>query len=214
MKNPFNLPKQKFSYSQMSLWLKNKEGYRAKYYRGEPQHETAEMIFGKLIAKRLEDNDPALSFIPRYEKSEQGIEINLEGLPIIGYLDSFDPSKNKFREYKTSHLGRDGKLPWNRVLVAKHDQLPFYSFLIEQKYGEVDPMCHLDWIETDWKKKTIEFQGMTLTGDTRELLLTGNIKTFPRRIAKWERKRIKDLIIKTAEEISKDYKSYQQSVLR
>ncbi len=191
----YNLPKKRLSYSQVILWLKNKEQYRQRYYLNEKGHENAEMLFGKTIAKNLELNLPELSFIPRYEVSEHGINVEIDGVIVQGYIDSFDPDKNKFREYKTGHLNLKGIPPWDIVAVHKHEQLPFYSLLIEATEGSVDPICHLDWIETEFKSKTMEFQGMTLEAQSRELILTGRIESWERKIDPWERKRIRDMIL-------------------
>src|SRR5574338_1078197 len=98
-----NLPKKYLSYSQMNTWLKNKEAYRSRYYRGEKQHENPEMLFGKKIAKMLEDpkDHPVLSKIPHYSISEYGIKTEVDGIPVIGYIDSYDPDTKSFLEYKT-----------------------------------------------------------------------------------------------------------------
>ncbi len=211
-----NLPKKYLSYSQFNTWIKNKEAYRARYYRGEKQHENPEMIFGKQIAKMLEDPaavdaHPVLSKIPRYSVSEHPIKVDVDGVPVIGYIDSFDPVTKSFIEYKTGHLNKDGQTPWNTVSIRKHEQLPFYSLLVELSEGEVNRVCHLVWMETRFKEKSIEFDGHTLTAGTRELELTGIRNTFKRIITKWERKRIRDLIKKVAGEISEDFTNYQKT---
>lgn len=207
----YNLPRSYLSYSSWSLWKKNKQAFRQKYYLNEASFETVETVFGKNIAKRLEDKDPALSFIPSYSKSEHGIETLIGDVPVKGYLDTFEPKTFSFGEYKTGHLNKDGKAPWDIVKVAKHDQLPFYSLLIESKYGKVDRVTYLHWIETKFKEKKIMFEGIELIADTRELELTGRIETFKRIIPKWERDEIKKSIIKVAEEISLDYTQYEKS---
>jgi hypothetical protein len=96
------------------------------------------------------------------------------------------------------------------LTVAKHEQLPFYSLMIEEACGKVDALCHLDWIETVFSKKQVEFDGQMLEADGGELMLTGTIQSFPRRIAKWERKRMREMIRKAAEDISEDYARYEK----
>lgn len=210
-----NLPKKYLSYSQLNTWLKNKEVYRDKYYRGEKQHENPEMVFGKQIAKMLEDHEaikihPVLSKVPHYSVSEHGIKTEIDAIPVMGYIDSFDPKTKSFIEYKSGHLTRNGNFPWSQVSVRKHEQLPFYSLLIEQTEGYVNRVCHLIWLETVFKKKTIDFDGHILTSPSRDLELTGRIETFKRIITKWERKRMRDLISKVAWEISEDFTNYQK----
>lgn len=205
------LPKSHLSYSAISLWQKNKEQFRAKYYENEPQAETAEMIFGKKIAKLLEEKpkDKILRKVPRYRRSEQRIEIYVGHVPVLGYIDTFAPRKCAFREYKTGHTRADGSAPWNAVAVLKHDQLPFYSLLIKLWRGKVTELCHLDWLETEWAQKKVMFDGHELSGQGSELRLTGRIETFERVIEEWERERIADIIQKSAQEISDDFKLWK-----
>lgn len=204
----YNLPKKRLSYTQVSMWKSNRDQYRKRYYMNQDTFETVEMRFGKRIAKMLEANDPLVAFVPRYSTSEHGINVDIQGILVQGYIDSFDAKKKAFREYKTGHMNTKNQAPWNDVLVHKHDQLPFYSLLIEESEGSVDPVCYLDWIETEFKKKTREFQGMTLISESRDLILTGKIKTFKRRIEKWERDRIREMILNTAREVSEDYTNW------
>lgn len=211
----YNLPKGYLSYSQVHLWMTNKSAYRKKYYEGEPSFETVETIFGKKIARIMEDPKeikkyPTLKKVPRYKVSEYNIEVTIANIPIKGYLDSFRPKDLSFLEFKSGHTNKDGKPPWNKVKVSKHDQLPFYSLLIEKKHNKVNRVCHLVWIETRFKEKTVKFMGHTLTADSRELELTGQIKIFKRIIPKWERERMRKLIVKTAKEIHKDFTAYEQ----
>ncbi len=210
-----NLPKKYLSYSQYALWKKNRDQYRARYYENAPPFETAETIFGKNIAETLEDKNlvekhPVLSLIPRYSEPEYSVKVEIEGIPLMGYLDSYDPEGHAICEYKTGHLSIDGKVPWNDVKVAKHEQLPFYSLLIKTAHGKVDPKVKLVWIETKFKNKNIEFNGNTLTSQTRELELTGKFQVFERHIYKWELDKMKENIIKVAKEIHEDFTAYQQ----
>lgn len=208
------LPKKYLSYSSISLWNKDKDAFRRKYYEGEKSVETAEMIFGKKIARLLEnpaelEKHPVLNRVPRYKESEHKIDIEIEGIPVIGYLDSFCPDTFSILEFKSGHASSSGKDPWDKVKVMKHDQLPFYSLLVEEKYNKVNSECQLVWIETEFKKQQTEFDGHILERETRDLLLTGKIEIFKRKIAKWERERMRELIIKTAQEIHEDFKNYK-----
>lgn len=211
----YNLPRKYLSYSSWSLWKKDKDTFRRKYYLNEPSPENRETIYGKKIARLLEDREevkkhPTLSLIPHYEKSEHGINIEIDGLPIRGYLDLFQPDTFSFIEIKTGHLNKYNKPPWDKVSVHRHDQLPFYSLLVESKYGKVDRITYLYWLETKWKEKSVEFDGHLLTGKTTDLELTGNIHQFKRIIPKWERNLIKEDIIRVAKEISQDFTHYEK----
>jgi len=80
--------------------------------------------------------------------------------------------------------------------------------LIKEAYGTVTSLTHLDWIETEKKYKSTEFDGMVREGNTYELQLTGRVETFERKIAEWERKRWEKIIKETALEISTDYEQW------
>jgi hypothetical protein len=64
-------------------------------------------------------------------------------------------------------------------------------------------------METQWKKKEIDFDGMKLEGQSQELELTGRIEIFTRRIVGWEHKRIEEMIVQTAREVSEDFTKWQ-----
>ncbi len=199
-----NLPKEYLSWSQINVWLKSKEQYRQQYYFGKKSPDTPQMMYGREIAEALENNDPTLAHIPRYANPEQSLKVTLDGIPLIGYLDSYDPKKHTFLEYKTS----SSEKTWNALSVRKHDQLTMYSMMIEEQYGKVRNLCHLVELKTAWKTKTVEFDGIMLEGISRELMLTGEFNMFPRRIEKWERERMKEIIKRVATEIEQDYATY------
>jgi len=205
VKEKYTLPRGYLSYSAYSLWKKDKEAFRRRYYDNEKPFETAETIFGKSIATHLEELK-SIDGLTVYSHPEYKIEVELNGLNILGYLDSFDPARFRFKEFKTGHLNPQGKAPWDKVKVQKHEQLVFYSMLIEMRHGRVDPLCELSWMETEFVNKSMKFEGHILHAESRELRLTGKIQTFKRKIFKWEREKLKKEIIKIAKEISDDYK--------
>jgi len=207
MKNNILLPREYISYSAYSLWKKDRGAFRRRYYENEKPFETAETLFGKTIADHLEQLK-SIEGLDVYGTPEHKIEVEYKGIKILGYLDDFDPKGLRFNEFKTGHLSPEGKAPWDRVKVQKHEQLVFYSMLVEMKYGKVDPVCCLKWMETSFINKSVEFEGHTLETQSRELKLTGKILTFKRKIYKWERENLKKEIIKTVLEISNDYKKY------
>lgn len=205
MKQIYNLPKPYLSYSAWNLFKTNKDEFRARYYEGKPSMITPEILFGKKIAKELEDDDKIVG-------SETRIEIEITpGLKLLGYLDGFDEDTFAITEYKTGHLDVKGKVPWTQVKVQKHKQLDWYSLLVKTKYKKVNPIVTLVWLETEFIKDTVEFAGHKLEGVTRKLQLTGKEKIFKRRIVEWERKKIKEEIISVAKAISEDYTTWEKT---
>ena len=205
MKVKLNLPRDHFSYSQMDLWLKNREAYRERYYRGGPSFENTATIFGKRIAKMLEDGvaDPVLDKVPKYQFMEHRIELKVNGIPFLGVMDSFSKRMKSFYEYKT------GKEKWDQLRAEKHSQLVVYALLTKLKYGTFDPWAKLVWIETRNRPETRTFDGHDLEGNSNEIEFTGKIQIFHRKIENWELNRMKQLIKKTALAISEDYTKFQ-----
>jgi hypothetical protein len=187
------------------LWQKDKAQYRARYYENGPAFENAETIFGKKIAKMLEDgiDDKILNRVPRYQYKEYRIELKVGGVKFLGVLDSFSKRMKRVLEFKT------GKIPWDAVRTAKHDQLVVYSLLVKKKFGKVDPWCRLVWIPTRYKMTSEMVGSRMMEGESREIeLIDTKPLVFRRRIAEWERKRMREKIVECAKEISEDYSNY------
>ena len=202
----YNLPRGYLSYSAWDLWCKSKEAFRRRYYENEKPFETPETAFGKKIAEMVEnDEHHGVLEIINYPKKEYEIDIVVDDLRLLGRLDQFHDTELRIHEIKTGHRNPKGKVPWDTIKVRKHKQLVFYSLLVELKHGTVHPEVILQWIETKFSRKSVEFDGHVLTTKSKELELTGYIKTFKRRVHKWERiKMLKD-IKQSAREISNDY---------
>lgn len=205
----YNLPKKYLSYSAYSLWKSSKEQFRKRYYLNEKPFETRETILGKETDKFL-DSGGNIEGVISYSHPQHKIEVEYQGLPLLGYLDSFNMEDFRILERKTGHKCPKGKEPWNKIKVQKHVQLVFYSALVELKYGKVHPEVILQWLETDFVDHTIEFQGYTLTSKKKDLKLTGRVETFKRRISKWERTNLLKDLLATASAISDDYTQWQE----
>lgn len=199
------LPRGYLSYSAYALWKRDRGAFRQKYYYGAPSFETPETMYGRDIAKAFENNDPRVAHVPRYPISEHSIKIAYKGITLLGYIDSYDPARHAFLEYKTGHTRKDGSAPWSQLLVAKHEQLDFYSLLIELKEGSVARECELIWLETEKKYKSTDFEGISLQSSTYTLELTGRVERFARKIYAYDRKAIAQEIVRVAHDIATDY---------
>ena len=208
------LPRPYLSHSAKALWKSNREGFRNKYYRpGGPQSSSPEMDFGKDIAKQLETleiTNPILKgFIddgklPVYPVRELKIEVTVEGVPLLGYLDMFHPDTLAFRDQKTGHS------KWTSEIVNKHPQLPFYAILIHATRGSVAEVCHLDWMQTEMVD---EFDSLKINGKEYSVpcsvpRFTGHIESFERVITPLDRFAELQDIVQCAHEVSADYQNY------
>lgn len=205
MKSKIVLPKPYLSYSAASLWWKNKQEFRDVYYLNKPKQDTPYTIFGKELSEKLQANDPLYEGVPRFSTYEERIELDIDGVRVLSYLDCFDIGTKAFIEHKTSIRNKDGTHKWTPSVVQKHDQLPWYSLMVKEKYGRVQKKCRLVYMETEWKEL-----GSGI-GKTMRLGYTGNFQVFDRSIEQWERDRIRELIVTTAHEISEDYALWKQN---
>jgi len=214
-----NLPKGYLSFSSMQLWQSSKDQFRKKYYSTDPYVlETPYTLFGKAIGETLEDKEataahPVLSKIPSYDIPEYGIEVDIEGVPIKGFLDSFCPYSFSILEYKTGIRPASGKPAWNALKVKKHDQLPLYALMVQTLHGYVNPVTKLVWLETEWAEECEDtaFNNTTYQTCKPALRLTGDFKVFKREVKEWELLKMRQKIVRIAQEISADYTLYQQT---
>ncbi len=203
------LPKPYLSYSQMRVWLDDKEQYRDRYYRGITEAGSKYMMFGSEIAKGLEDGSIVVPGLITYPVQEYQCKIDVEGVPFYAYIDQYDPAEHKFREIKTGSMRPNGAPRWTQRDVDNHMQLDVYSLLIQMKDGEVADLCHLDWLKTRPKVKTmIDAFGNMLSSQSNEMELAGEVVSFPRIITQNERDRMRVIIRSVAHEISEDYSAY------
>ncbi len=210
------LPKKYLSYSQIRLWLDDKEAYRRRYYMGIDGPGSKYMLFGSEFAKGIEDGTIVLPALTVYPIKEFDVKVDVDEVPFNGWIDNFDPSRFKFREIKTGSARADGKPRWTQELVNKHLQLDIYSLCVWLKLGKVDDECHLDWVKTEPGKKcrTDFHTGQEVcVDDQSKMALTGKVESFARVITHEERMRAKALIKSVAYEISADYSAWRKGNL-
>jgi len=193
------LPKQYLSWSSFSLWQSNKDRYKKMYFENSEPLDTKYLRFGKSIASSIEDGTyiGSLPNLVVYPVVEFKINTKIGDVDILSYIDSYDPEKNIFREYKT------GKIPWTQAKVQKHGQLLFYAVALRAITGIAPQHCHLDWIET----KEVESSGVWDIHE-KKVELTGKILTFFRELDERELDRMEQEIINVAQEISKEYRKF------
>ena len=106
-----------------------------------------------------------------YDVREYEIRTTVRGIPILSYIDDYDPVKNVFREKKT------GKIPWTQAKVIKHGQLVFYAVALKHSIGKIPEYCDLDWMQT--KDGAIECDDFWRENE-KIVQVTGYIKSFHR----------------------------------
>jgi len=205
--NKIILPKNYLSWSAMSCWLSSRARFRREYFEcySNGKLDTKYLRFGKGIAELIEKgkHKELLPELEVYDVREFEIKTVVNGIPILSYLDDYDPVNNVFREKKT------GKIPWTQAKVIKHGQLVFYATALKHKCGKIPEYCHLDWIET--KVGTIEVDDFWRENEDI-IQVTGKIKSFHREFDEREIEKMEDLIVKSANEISEAYQLFLKEI--
>jgi hypothetical protein len=86
--NDLKLPKGYLSFTQIECWEKSPDTYRKKYYGGVQFATTPAMEFGNFVTKAMENNEEWVAFIPRLEKFERELLVNVEGIPVKAAIDN------------------------------------------------------------------------------------------------------------------------------
>jgi hypothetical protein len=107
------------------MWKGSKKTYRKRYYENEPNFYSVEAKFGSEVATMIEKDHSSVKHIKKYSEPEHKFIVEMGGVEVIGFLDSFDPETNSFLEYKTRR--DNAKKQWDQKRVDKHKQLDFYS---------------------------------------------------------------------------------------
>lgn len=200
------LPKPHLSWSQYSCWVSNPTRYRKEYFECGKKLDTKYLRFGKGIAGMIEKNEH-LKILPDlvvYDMPEFEIKTDVEGVPILSYIDSYNSIDNVYREFKT------GKVPWTKAKVLKHGQLVFYAVALKHGIGEAPEECWLDWIQT--KEVTSDDFDDFWRENEKKVHITGKIMSFHRPFHEIEIKRMEKSIVKVAHEISNAYKSFLMEI--
>jgi hypothetical protein len=205
-KHLYGYKKWYLSYSALDLWRSSKTQYRKRYYLEEPEKiENKYTRFGKKVHGWIENGLLHLPDYPDTEfTSEYRIIERISGIPIMAYIDLYDPITHRFADVKT------GKSKWTPSKVQKLDQLPIYSLLIQQHTGHVTDECAVVWIGTECHtpENTSPFAG---AGQEEALRLTGDMAVLKRTVDQDERNRWRERIVTLASEIEKDYQDYKNN---
>ena len=208
---PLTLPKGYLSHSQIELWKRSKKDYRIRYYEGKPMYITPELTFGKKIAEQYEAlhtdekvqvDSPVLQTVSRGNIAEYKLECELNGVPVLGFIDSFDESNNTIYELKT------GKVPWTQARVERHQQLLMYASCVKALHGKYNPYVKLIWLKTHKVDGIIEIDGVKCSHP--EIQLTGDKEEFIRIVHADELVDYQNEVEEIARAISEDYSVWKR----
>lgn len=193
------LPRGYLSHSSITCFKQSKDRFRREYLEGGRKLDTKYLRLGKSIASMIEENKhhDILPNLPVYELREHEIRVEIQGVPILCYLDDCKSDFTSFRDKKT------GMKTWSLAKVQKSEQLLLYATAIRAKYGVTPKTAYIDWIETITEKN----DKIGLHNDD-QVLLTGKHKSYKREFDKKELDRMEKEVVKVANEISEYYKNW------
>jgi len=209
----YNLPRGYLSSSACDLWETNPNAYREKYYLHSRGFDSPYTDFGKWFADDIEKYPAKYPNIPKGDIGEFPVKWTIEGVPVLGYLDSFCTKTKTIFEYKTSIV--KGSDSWNQVKVQKWKQLPFYAMCIHSMFGKYHPVIKLVVMQTEWAdicKETRFGTRMIVECDKKLQFASGSLDgpvIYERTIELWEVKAMKQRLVRIATEISTDYTQWQ-----
>jgi hypothetical protein len=190
----------------MSCWITSPDRFRREYFECGKKLNSKYLRYGKDIAGLIETgkHKELLPDLIVYDVRELEIKTNICGVPILSYLDDYDPVNNVFREKKT------GKSPWTQAKVIKHGQLVFYATALKHSIGKIPEYCDLDYIQTREIRESDIDDFWRVKEDTVQV--TGYIKSFHRVFHEVEIEKMEELIVKSANQISEAYQNFLKEI--
>jgi len=145
--------KRPLSWSALSSFEYRPSDWYKRYVLKESTPPSIEMVFGKKVGEKLADDPDFLPHIPRLPVFEQRLSTIFDGIPLVGYIDSFDFDNKKLLEYKT------GRNIWDKVRADKHGQIDAYLLMLYLEY-QIRPEemeCAVVWMPTHIKDGKVTF---------------------------------------------------------
>lgn len=135
--------KRPLSWSAISSFEYDPAQWYSKYILHETPTDSAEMRWGRMVADSFQTKTP-LAPVTLYPVVEQKLSVVFNDVPLVGWIDTYDPKTHNFREFKT------GKRPWTQKRADEHGQLQMYALMlyVTHKVKPENYTIHLDWLPT------------------------------------------------------------------
>ena len=201
-----NLPKKdkygvsRLSYSQISLFKRDKDEYYQNYIVGKPFKGNEYTDFGSKVGEALEYNNfdsfkkpeqETLKKVVRLDEFERMVKLKYEGFYIIGFVDTNSKDFSRIIDYKTGGLKKEFQ-------YAKPDytQLCLYALSLRQETGITPSLASVEFI----RRKGNAFRGQALTVGEEVISIPVDICLERLTHVYWD-------TLKTAKEIEKFYEA-------
>ena len=137
--------KRPLSWSGISSFEWNPMQWYEKYVLKQDQKPTPEMLLGKDVDKRVQDDPDYLPELPRYEIMQHEMRTEWRDIPLIGYSDQYNPEPLAIRDLKT------GRKAWDQKRADETGQLTMYLFMLYLMDKSIDvegAELYIDWLPT------------------------------------------------------------------
>jgi hypothetical protein len=151
------------SWSAIASFEWNPTQWHRKYVLKELQEMTPELEFGSRIDTRIQNERKFLPKLVRYPILQHEMRTTFDGIPLLGFADTYSPTIPAVRDYKT------GRKPWDQKRADETGQLTMYLFMLYlmDKRIKVESMqLYIDWLPTHIEEGKIAF------------IKEGDIRTF------------------------------------
>lgn len=154
-----NLPKKDkngnsfLSYSQISLFLKDREQFKKQYILKEPFVSNEYIEFGSKVGTALQNNDysgfskreaEVLNKVTRLDLFERKTILNYDDFYIIGYIDTCKEDLSEIIDYKTG--GQKKEFGYQS---SEYVQLCYYALSIRQETGKTPEKASVEFIRRE-----------------------------------------------------------------
>ncbi len=135
--------KKPLSWSQLSSFEYAPQEWYSRYVLGKKQQANQAMVFGSYVGEKIAKDKKFIPKLPRLPIFEYKLSASFDGIPLIGYIDSYKPHTRLY-EYKT------GKPAWTQKRADTHGQIDMYLLIIYLAYKvrPEDIECKLMWLPT------------------------------------------------------------------
>lgn len=145
--------KRPLSWSAISSFGWAPSQWYSRYVLKEDNPTSPEMTFGKEVGERLASDPKYLTGVPRLPVFEHELRATFNGIPLIGYVDSYCPKILHLLEYKT------GRKPWDQKRADEHGQVDMYLFMLylRDKIKPESVTCRIVWLPTHIEDGKVAF---------------------------------------------------------
>lgn len=159
------------SWSAISSFDWNPKRWHDKYVLKIEEPKSAELVFGSMVDKRIQEDPTFLPDLVRYPVMQHEMRAEFDGIPLIGFADTYrqcvlcnsteafidhdrDACKGfSLRDYKT------GRKAWDQKRADETGQLTMYTFMLYlmDKIKPEEVELYIDWLPTHIEEGQIQF---------------------------------------------------------